>query len=127
MLTGFSEGEGSKLTTHTCLMETPMQPTPALQLSAAVNWSIPGQWIDQFPAALVVINSLPFRGRIDRLPPSQPRRRHTLPSPTARSLPAILGYAVAEPVESIIRLKRHRLTTAQVRVSPAGGADVLHQ
>jgi len=47
-----------------------MQPTRKLLLSAVVNWSISRQLIDQFPAAVVVINCPPFRGTIDRLPPS---------------------------------------------------------
>jgi hypothetical protein len=104
-----------------------MQPTPALQLSTAVNWSIAGQLIDQFPAAVVVINSLPFRGRIDRLPPSPPHWLPRVPTPTARSRSAAVGYAVAEPVESITRLKRHELTSGKLRVLPIGGTDVLHQ
>jgi hypothetical protein len=47
-----------------------MQPISNPQPSVVVKWSIPGQLIDQFPAAVVVINSLPLRGRIGRLPPS---------------------------------------------------------
>jgi hypothetical protein len=95
-------------------MEAPMQPMPKLQPSAVVNWSIPGQLIDQFPAAMVVINSLPFRERIDRLPPSQLHWALALPIPTERSSAALLGYAVAKPMESITGLKRHRLTTAKL-------------
>jgi hypothetical protein len=104
-----------------------MQPTPALQLSTAVNWSIAGQLIDQFPAAVVVINSLPFRGRIDRLPPSQPHRLRLVPAPTARLRPAVLGYAVSESVESITRLKRHELASGKLWVLSVGGNDVLHR
>jgi hypothetical protein len=104
-----------------------MQPTPDLQLSAAVNGQFPVNRLTNFTAAVVVINSLPFRGRIDRLPPSHPHRIHPLPTARARSRPAGFGYVVAEPLESINRAKRHELTTAQLRVSPTGGADVLHQ
>jgi hypothetical protein len=39
---------------------------------------------------------------------------------------AVLGYDVAEPIESFTRLKRHRLTAAKPRVLTTGGADVLH-
>ena len=103
-----------------------MQPTPALQLSTAVNWSIAGQLIDQFPAAVVVINCPPFRGTIDRLPPSQPHWPRPCQYPATRSLAAVLGYAVAEPIESITGKKRHRLTTAKSRVLSGGGANVLY-
>ena len=42
-----------------------------------VNWSIPSQLIDQFPMAVVVINSLPFRGElIACLPAQENNRRH---------------------------------------------------
>jgi hypothetical protein len=93
-----------------------MQPTPALQLSAAVNWPIPDQWIDQFPAAVVVINSLPFRGRIDRLPPFQPALAEPLPTPTGRSCSAVVSYALATTADSTTPQKRHKLTTAKLRV-----------
>jgi hypothetical protein len=39
-----------------------MQPAPKRQRSAVVNWSIHGQFIDQFPAAVVVVIGPPFRG-----------------------------------------------------------------
>jgi hypothetical protein len=103
-----------------------MQPIPARQLSAAVNWSIPGQLIDQFPAAMVVINSLPFRGRIDRLPPSQPHRPQPLPKLTGSAHPAVLSYAFATPAESTTRQKRHGVKTAKLRVPSVGGGDVFH-
>jgi hypothetical protein len=103
-----------------------MQPTSNLQPSVVVNWSIPGQLIDQFPAAVMVINSLPFRGRIDRLPPSQPQRPQPLPIPTARSVAAVISYVLATPAESITRQKRHGLTTAELGVSSVGGGHVFH-
>ena len=103
-----------------------MQPIPKLQPSAVVNWSIPGQLIDQFPAAVVVINSLPLRGRIDRLPPSQRHRPQPVPIPTARSRAAVVSYALATPAESITRQKHHGLTTAKLRVSSVGGGNVFH-
>jgi hypothetical protein len=39
-----------------------MQPVPKQQRSAVVNWSIPGEFIDQFPTAVVVVIGPPFRG-----------------------------------------------------------------
>ena len=128
MLIAFSEDVGSRLIVHIRLMEAPMPPTPAaLQLSAAVNGQSPVNQLTNSTAAVVVINSLPFRGRIDRLPPSHSHRPKPLPVPTERSRPAGFGYVVAEPLESIIRAKRHVLITAQLRVSATGGTDVLHQ
>jgi hypothetical protein len=103
-----------------------MYPIPKPQLSPVVNWSIHDHLNDQFPAAVVVINCPPFRGTIDRLPPSQPYWPRPLPTPTGRSLAAVLGYAVAERAESITRQKRHRLTTAKSRASSGGGANVLY-
>src|SRR5262249_4728902 len=108
-------------------MEALMQPTANLQHSSVANWSIPVQLIDQFAAAVVVINSLPFRGRIDRLPLSQSHLLQPLRRMSTSPLAAVFGYAVAEPLESINRAKRHELTTVKLRVSPAGGADVLHR
>jgi hypothetical protein len=102
-----------------------MQPIQALQPNPVVNWSIPGQLIDQSPAAAVVINSLPFRGRIDHLPPSQPHRPHNLPTSIERSRAAVLGYAVAKPMESITRAKRHELTEPKLGLATIGGGDVL--
>ena len=104
-----------------------MHPIPKPQPSPVVNWSIPDQLIDQFPAAVVVINSSPFRGRIDRLPPSQPHQLRLVPAPTARLRPAVLGYAVSESVESITRLKRHELASGKLWVLSVGGNDVLHR
>ena len=103
-----------------------MQPTPDLQLSAAVNGQFPVNRLTNFTAAVVVINSLPFRGRIDRLPPSQPQRPQPLPIPTARSVAAVISYVLATPAESITRQKRHGLTTAELGVSSVGGGHVFH-
>jgi hypothetical protein len=59
-----------------------MQPTPRTQPSPGVNWSIPGQLIDQFPTAVVVVNGPPFRGPLitchphpSYSPPGMQRRR----------------------------------------------------
>jgi hypothetical protein len=93
---------------------------------AVFNWSIPGQLMDQFAAAVVVINSLPFRGRIDRLPPSQLHWLLPLPIATGSLPAAAVGYDVAEPIESITSEKRHRLSPAKARVLSRGGTDVLH-
>jgi hypothetical protein len=103
-----------------------MHPIPKPQLSPVVNWSIHDHLNDQFPAAVVVINSSPFRGRIDRLPPSQRHWPRPCQYPATRSLAAVLGYAVAERAESITRQKRHRLTTAKSRALSGGGANVLY-
>ena len=103
-----------------------MQPTRKLLLSAVVNWSISRQLIDQFPAAVVVINCPPFRGTIDRLPPSQPHWPRPCQYPATRSLAAALGYVVAERAESITRQKRHRLTAAKSRALSGGGTNVLY-
>jgi hypothetical protein len=103
-----------------------MQPIPNPQHSAVINCSIPVQLIDQFPAAVVVINCPPLRGTINRLPPGRTYWPPSLPKTTPRSLAAILGYAEAEPIESITGKKRHRLTTAKSRVLSGGGANVLY-
>src|ERR1700722_1552995 len=101
-----------------------MHPIPKPQLSPVVNWSIPGRLIDQFPAAVVVINCPPFRGTIDRLPPSQRQWPHACRYPTGRSRGAVLGYDGAKPAESITRQKRHGLTTAKLRVASLGAGNV---
>lgn len=101
-----------------------MQPVTCPPPEAVVNWSIHGQLIDQFPAAVVVVNRPPFRGLLITCRPDRPNWTRPLPSPSSFP-PAALGYAVAEPVESITRQKRHRSTTAKPRVSTAGGANVL--
>ena len=103
-----------------------MQSTRKLLLSAVVNWSIPGQLIDQFPAAVVVINCPPFRGTIDRLPPSQPQWPHACRYLTGRSLAAVLSYVLATPAESITRQKRHGLTTTKLGVQSEGGTNVFY-
>jgi hypothetical protein len=103
-----------------------MHPIPKPQLSPLVNWSIHDHLNDQFPAAVVVINCPPFRGTIDRLPPSKLHWPRALPVPTRRLPAAALGYAVAERAESITRQKRHRLTTAKSRALSGGGANVLY-
>jgi hypothetical protein len=103
-----------------------MRLIPKPQPSPVVNWSIPRQLIDQFPAAVVVINCPPFRGTIDRLPPSQRHWALSLPMRIERPPAAVLGYAVAEPVESINRQKRHRLTKSKRRVSALGEPHVIY-
>jgi hypothetical protein len=54
-----------------------MQPAPKRPRSSVVNWSIPGQLVDQFPMAAVVVNCPPLGG-IDRLP-SAPRISGSVP------------------------------------------------
>jgi hypothetical protein len=44
------------------LKELPMQTTLQSPLDAVINWSIPGQLVDQFPAAVVVVNWCPPLG-----------------------------------------------------------------
>lgn len=102
-----------------------MQPIPNRQTSPAVNWSIPGQSIDQFPAAVVVLNGPPFRGPLIACRPCQLHCPHPLPTPTGRLPAAVLGYAVAKPLELIARQKRHGSTTANAGASSAGGANVV--
>jgi hypothetical protein len=89
-----------------------MHPMP--QPSPVVNWSIPNQLIDQFPAAVVVINSLPFRGRIDRLPPSQPHRQHRRQTSKRGVHAAVVSYVLATPAESTAQKKRHGLMIAEL-------------
>jgi len=100
-----------------------MQPAPKPQRSAVVNWSIHGQLIDQFPAAVVVVNWPPFRGPLTacRHGPHCPQ----LLPPASRSLAAVLGYAEAEPMERITRQKRHGLITMKLGVPSAGGGNVF--
>jgi hypothetical protein len=94
--------------------------------NAVVNWSIPGQLIDQIPAAVVVVNGPPLRGPLITCRPTRRQSPRPLPAIISQSLATALGYAVTEPAESITRLKRHRLTAAKPRVLTTGGADVLH-
>jgi hypothetical protein len=100
-----------------------MQPAPNRQRSAVVNWSIAGQLINQFPAAVVVVNWPPFRG-----PLTACRHRSHWPQvlpPASRSSNAVVGYAEAEPMECITRQKRHGLTTMKLVVPSAGGGNVV--
>ena len=90
-----------------------MQSTPALQLSAAVNGQFPFNRFTNFSAAVVVINSLPFRGRIDRLPPIQLHWRTPAGTPEDRALPSLRFSKVGRvhyPREA------SRMSTAKLRV-----------
>jgi hypothetical protein len=102
-----------------------MEPAQKLRPSAVVNWSIPVQLIDQFPAAVVVINCPPFRGTNDHLPPLPPHWPRPCRYTSGRSSPAVLGYAVAEPDESITGRKRHGLINANSGFSSVGGGNVI--
>jgi hypothetical protein len=101
-----------------------MQPVPKRQRNAVVNWSMPGQLIDQFPAAVVVVNGPPFRGPLTACRHRHPHWPQLLP-PASRSPTAVLGYAEAEPMERITRRTRHRLTTAKREVPSLGGTNVV--
>ena len=102
-----------------------MQPAPKPQRSAVVNWSIHGQLIDQFPAAVVVVNWPPFRGPLTACRHRHPHWPHPVPTALQKSPAAVLGYAEAEPMECITRQKRHGLTTMKLVVPSAGGGNVV--
>jgi hypothetical protein len=103
-----------------------MQPAPKRQLSAVVNWLIAGQLIDQFPAAVVVVNWPPFRGPLTACRHRHPHWPHPVPTALQKSPAAVLGYAEAEPMERTTRQKRHGLTTMKLGVSSTGDINVLH-
>ena len=98
-----------------------MHPTSKRQGNMVVNWSIPGQLIDQFPAAVVVVNWPPFRGPLTACRHRHPHWPHPLPSTTA----AVLGYARVLRTECIARRKRHRSTGTGRRFSLIGDVDVV--
>jgi hypothetical protein len=93
-----------------------MQPAPKRQRSAVVNWSIPGQSIDQFPAAVVVVNWPPFRGPLITCRHRHPHWPHPVPTILQRSHAAVLGYAGVLETKCIDRRKRHRSTLAKTTV-----------
>jgi hypothetical protein len=98
-----------------------MTPSP----SPMVDWSIAGQWIDQLPAAVVVVNGPPFRGPLTTCRPRNHQSRHSLPEAIARWHAAILGYAVLMAIERVARQKRHRLAKAELGLISLGGFHVL--
>jgi hypothetical protein len=100
-----------------------MQPAAKRQRSVVVNWSIHGQLIGQFPAAVVVVNWPPFRGPLTACR-HRPHSPQLLP-PASRSPVAVLGYTEAEPMECITRQKRHGLITMKLGVSSVGGGNVV--
>jgi hypothetical protein len=106
------------------LKELPMQTTLQSPLDAVINWSIPGQLVDQFPAAVVVVKWPPFRGPLITC---RPRHRYCPPMPivATRWRGADLGYAIAERAESIIRQKRHGSTAAGPNTLLIGDSNVL--
>jgi hypothetical protein len=93
-----------------------MQPAPKRQPNMVVNWSIPGQLIDQFPAAVVVINGPPLRGPLITCRHRHLHWPHTPADNIARSPTAVLGYAGVLQTECIARRKRHRSTFAKTTV-----------
>jgi hypothetical protein len=102
-----------------------MQPSLMRQHSPVVNWSIPGQLIDQFPAAVVVVNGPPLRGPLITCRPHLPKCPRAQPIATTRCRGADLGYAIAERAESIIRRKRHGSTAADPNTLSVGDSNVL--
>jgi hypothetical protein len=98
-----------------------MRPAPNRQRSVVVNWSIAGQLINQFPAAVVVVNWPPFRGPLTACRHRHPHWPHPPPSTTA----AVLGYARVLRTECIDRRKRHRSTVTGRRFSLMGDVDVV--
>ena len=102
-----------------------MEPMMMLSPSPLANWSIAGQWIDQLPTAVVVVNGPPFRGPLTTCRPRNHQSCHSLPDAIARWHAAILGYAVLVATERVARQKRHRLTTAELGLISLGGAHVL--
>jgi hypothetical protein len=107
-------------------MEARMQPTPRTQPSAVVNWSIRGQFIDQFHTAVVVVNGPPLKGPLITCRSRRPHWPQPLPTSNQRSPAAVVSYALATLAKSITRQKRHRLTTAKVGGVSVGGANVFH-
>ena len=96
-----------------------MQPIPKSQLRDAGNWSIPDQLIDQFPAAVVVVNCPPFRGALMTC-----RARHrncTRALPRALTQAAIC-YGVSDSAERIDHENCSRSTRAKPRGLLMGGA-----
>ena len=66
-----------------------MRPAANGQRSVVVNWSIAGQLIGQFPAAVVVVNWPPFRGPLTACRPHRAiHRRHAVHT-TATRRPSI--------------------------------------
>jgi len=102
-----------------------MQPAPKPQRSAVVNWSIHGQLIDQFPAAVVVVNWPPFRGPLTACRHRHPHWPHPVPTALQRSPTAVFGYARVLRTECIARRKRHRSTVTGRRFSLIGDVDVV--
>ncbi|MGY3578920.1 hypothetical protein ACVMB1_006124 [Bradyrhizobium sp. USDA 4504] len=102
-----------------------MQPTTKSLPSAggqlvnswSIDWPIPrgsggGQWA-------------PLRGPLTAYRPHHAHWPRSLPTKIARSLPAVVGYAVLALAEGITRPKRHKLTAAKPRTVSVGGANVL--
>jgi hypothetical protein len=92
----------------------------------AVNWPIPGQLIDQFPAAVVVVNGPPLKGAIDHLPPSLT----SIPTPAAAGHPKV---ARCRPWLRCSRARRahyppeaSRIDHREAGVLSVGGANVLY-
>jgi hypothetical protein len=102
-----------------------MQPISNPQPSPVVNWSIPGQFIDQLPAAVVVVNSPPFRGLLITCRPHCLHWPRHVPTKIARWPAAVVGYAVLVPAERIARQKRHGSTAAELDVFLLGGTNVI--
>jgi hypothetical protein len=102
-----------------------MRPAPKRQRSSVVNWSIPGQLIDQSPAAVVVVNWPPFRGPLITRRHCHPHWPHLVPTLLPRSPTAVLGYAGALQKECIGRRKRHRSTVTGRKFSFIRDVDVV--
>jgi hypothetical protein len=102
-----------------------MQPRVKSSASLATNWLMTGQLIDQFPAAVVVVNGPPFRGPLITCRPRHRYWPHLLPAAIARPRAAVVGYAVLVPAERIARQKRHGSTAAELDVFLLGGTNVI--
>jgi hypothetical protein len=100
-----------------------MPPVTSLPLEPAVNWAMSGELIDQFPAAVVVVNCPPFRGALITCRHRRCKWTHALPA--RAPAPAAVCYRVAESAPRIDRQNCSGSTRVAPRISAHGDANGL--
>src|SRR5690349_11520660 len=96
------------LAPHPTPAVTSMQHKRAASHNLVVNWSIPGQLIDQPPCGSGGGQWSPLKGAIDHLPHSPMPLATNLPTKTSRCPPAAISHVVPEAAQKSTRLCRGR-------------------